>query len=547
VSSLYIRGGAAFATLAIVAALVLTTAASSNPLAGLWTDTQQSIIDLTQGLQRYLPRGGPGTKITGVSFGPTAAITGRWTTDRGRALQIQVPTGDAARYYWRAVAYDHFDQNGWSLSDTLSVDVPAGSPILDQTSEAVLDPKARTPLTFTVTPTGYRGPNVFSPDAPTAVDAATRLSLVGDGRYLGEIDLTGGAHPYTVQALIRQVGDATPGGLTENRLRVAGADYPSLIRGLYLDVPPGTVGPDMTALLETIRKLSPLSDPYDLAKTTEQYLRSPVFTYDTDVAGLDCGQRSVVECFAHYKRGYCQHYASTMTILMRMAGIPARFVEGFLPGQRDPRTGTEVILNSNSHAWVEVYFPGYGWVPFDPTGGGVAQLGALPSGAPVASPSRTPGPSGSADSGDVRDPRRPPGGPSGSPTSPPQSGGGLAYVVVALLLGVIVAGAAFAAYRRGPRGASTPDAMFGSISGIAARFGWARRPTETVYEYTGSLAEVLPGVRPELESVALAKVEVAYAQRILGGERLRELRTAQGRIRVALLGLIFSRKRPRRR
>ena len=52
---------------------------------------------------------------------------------------------------------------------------------------------------------------------------------------------------------------------------------------------------------------------------------------------------------------------------------PARFVEGFLPGRRDA-SGLEVIRNSASHAWVEVYFPRYGWVPLDPTGGGVAPL-----------------------------------------------------------------------------------------------------------------------------------------------------------------------------
>ena len=59
-----------------------------------------------------------------------------------------------------------------------------------------------------------------------------------------------------------------------------------------------------------------------------------------------------------------------MTVLLREHSIPARFVEGFLPGTLDKRTGVEQVFNPHAHAWVEVYFPGYGWYMFDPTGNG---------------------------------------------------------------------------------------------------------------------------------------------------------------------------------
>ena len=67
---------------------------------------------------------------------------------------------------------------------------------------------------------------------------------------------------------------------------------------------------------------------------------------------------------------------------------------GSCPEPATANTGVEQILNSNAHAWVEVYFPGYGWVTFDPTGGGVSLIAPLPSGRPVAS--RRPGSSGAA-------------------------------------------------------------------------------------------------------------------------------------------------------
>jgi hypothetical protein len=85
------------------------------------------------------------------------------------------------------------------------------------------------------------------------------------------------------------------------------------------------------------------------------------------------------------------------------------------------------------------------------------------------------------------------------------------------------------------------------VTRIASRFGFGPRPTQTVYEYAGTLGDVLPDVRPELETVARAKVESVYAREVLGEERLESLRAAQRRLRVALLRLLVRRKERRRR
>ena len=101
-------------------------------------------------------------------------------------------------------------------------------------------------------------------------------------------------------------------------------------------------------------------------------LHSNTYRYDTDVRDVDCGTMSTPECFATSKRGYCQHYATTMAVVLRNLGVPARVVSGFLPGERAVGSSVEVISISRAHAWVEVYLPGHDWVAFDPTGGGVA-------------------------------------------------------------------------------------------------------------------------------------------------------------------------------
>ena len=93
-----------------------------------------------------------------------------------------------------------------------------------------------------------------------------------------------------------------------------------------------------------------------------------------------------------YKAGYCEYYASTMAMMLRELDIPARLVEGFLPGTRIAQSNRYEVRNSDSHAWVQVYFPGYGWIDFDPTGGQVAALAPLPTGPPSRAPTPDPPP-----------------------------------------------------------------------------------------------------------------------------------------------------------
>ena len=160
--------------------------------------------------------------------------------------------------------------------------------------------------------------------------------------------------------------------------------------------------------------------PFDLATELVDELHTAPFKYSVDVSNLPCEAISTTECFATYMTGFCQYYATTMAVLMRDMGVPARIVEGFLPGTVDRNSGNETIPFSSAHAWVEVYFPGFGWTMFDPTGGGLSQVAPLPSGPPL--PSATPGSSlrswGSEGQGDVDTGALGPGG-SVTPPSPP--------------------------------------------------------------------------------------------------------------------------------
>ena len=126
-----------------------------------------------------------------------------------------------------------------------------------------------------------------------------------------------------------------------------------------------------------------LDNPFDVAVALAQHLRD--YRYDLRVDSIPPG-RDVVDYFLFdLQAGYCQHFAAAMTVLCRELGIPARVVTGFGSGSYDEDQGAYVVLQLNFHAWVELYFDGFGWVAFDPTPGGVggpnvldaAEVGAI--------------------------------------------------------------------------------------------------------------------------------------------------------------------------
>jgi transglutaminase-like putative cysteine protease len=541
------RGGTAFAAVAVAGALLLTSVAQSKPLESFWTGAEPWLIDVGSTLQRYFgflssPRG-----PASVDFGPDAEIGTTWISDRTEALVIRVPPGDDTPYYWRASAYDVFTGSGWAQSDESVVRREAGQGLLADTLETPAADGRRT-VGFTVVPTeSYRARQLLSPSDPVTVDQDISLRLVGDGGWFASATLDAGPVSYTATALVRTTGDDEAAAITENKLRAAGTDYPAAVLR-YTEQPIGVVGPNSLIFLTETKASLDRDTPYDLALALERRLKDPdEFRYRTDVSSVDCKGSSVVECFIDVRQGFCTWYASTMAGLLRHDGIPARLVQGFLPGEL-VSSGSRVIRFSDAHAWVEVYFPGYGWVPFDPTGS-VAQLEPLPRGEPIPIPSPTPRPSrGGDDDGEFQRPSESPipggatpGGSSGSPLGPGP------FILIAIVLTVVVGWAAFVAYRRGPREISADDA-WGTVTRLARRLGFGPRPTQTVYEYATALGEVLPSMEPELQTVALAKVEVAYGRHVLGSDRLAALRAATGRLRVGLLRLVLRRgRRPRRR
>ena len=98
----------------------------------------------------------------------------------------------------------------------------------------------------------------------------------------------------------------------------------------------------------------------------ETYLRTN-FEYTLEVPGVPVDSEVADYFLFELKRGYCDYYATSMAVLARAVGLPARLVTGYASGAYDARSAEYVVRQSDAHSWVEIYFPGIGWVEFEPT------------------------------------------------------------------------------------------------------------------------------------------------------------------------------------
>ena len=106
--------------------------------------------------------------------------------------------------------------------------------------------------------------------------------------------------------------------------------------------------------------------PYEKAMAIQNYLTRN-YKYSLDVGEHPENIDFVTSFLLDTKKGYCTYFASAMTVLCRMAGLPARYVEGYLAEPNE--NGEALVTGLDAHAWTEVYFPGFGWLTFDATPG----------------------------------------------------------------------------------------------------------------------------------------------------------------------------------
>jgi transglutaminase-like putative cysteine protease len=247
--------------------------------------------------------------------------------------------------YWRSITYDKYSGSGWSTSGTKTESLKAGQ-LVTATMQA-----HQQNLLQEVEILGQVGNLMFFSGSLVTVDQDFILSQRTNRDVFGA----------SIETSSYQVGTLIP-LLNENALRKSGNEYPEWVQRRYLTLP--------EELPQRVRDLAyqltaTSQTPYDRAEAIESYVRSFPYTLDVPTASRT---RDIADYFLFdLQRGYCGYSATAMTVLSRAAGVPARLVIGYASNRYDPSSSRYTITQADAHAWVEVYFQGFGWVEFEPT------------------------------------------------------------------------------------------------------------------------------------------------------------------------------------
>jgi hypothetical protein len=178
-------------------------------------------------------------------------------------------------------------------------------------------------------------------------------------------------NPFHNFSTVRYEGFSVLPAMDVAKLRMASTDYPDDVKDLYLQLP--SLDPRVKDLAEQITARE--QTPIDKAIAVESYLRTR-YSYTLNLTGKP-GSDAIAHFLFETRAGHCEYFASAMAIMLRTIGIPTREVNGFLPGEYNDLGEDYIVRASDAHSWVEVYFPGTGWLTFDPTPPGTEAQGGL--------------------------------------------------------------------------------------------------------------------------------------------------------------------------
>ena len=341
--------------------------------------------------------------------------------------------------------------------------------------------------------------------------------------------------PGDAYTVLGAVADLLP-----DQLQAYGETYPAWVSERYLQLP--------EELPQRVRQLAAAltaasATPYDKAKVIEEYLR--LIPMDYQMPDMPPARDAVDYFLFEARKGYFDYHASAMVVLLRAAGVPARLAVGYLldPSAFDSQAGQYNIRETNAYAWTEVYFPGIGWMPFDPSPGRDAALrpGELSGGGrwfgidPLL-PEFLPPFGGRAVVPSEGEPQ--------APTAADREGNH--FLVLWLVGGLTLAAAALVlagrlAWERGLAGLPYCQRAWEQTLRLASWASLGPQPNQTPREYAGHLARRLAGLEG-VDVLAEAYGRSCFGRKPSAEGESAQLRPIWRRLRNRLLARIFFRR-----
>ncbi|MCC7353951.1 MAG: transglutaminase domain-containing protein [Anaerolineae bacterium] len=354
--------GSLFSLSIVVAALVLPGISYRGTVDLFWKVFAEPWRGIEQTGQRLFPDLGQqarsplrgGLLFAGGAVLPRSHLLGGTPElSKQRVLRVRLKETpenlrDAWSLYWRGLTYAQYNNRGWEnepFPDTDALDPgepwtpsrPLGRRELWQAMEAI-----------------DAGGALLAAAEPLAADVSVQVRAY-DSDGLVALELGRRTSRYAVISLIPVV--------SEDVLRGAGDEYPASVKERYLQLPqiPARV-------VDLAREVTvDAKTPYDQSRALESYLR---VIPDTLEVPFPPGDRDVADWFLFdLRKGYCDYYATAFVVMARAVGLPARLAVGYVSGTYDTKGNLYNVVEADAHSWPEVYFPKYGWLPFEPTGG----------------------------------------------------------------------------------------------------------------------------------------------------------------------------------
>ena len=427
----------------------------------------------------------PLVQLAGDATGATSSVDLHFRGRLGDAPVMYVRTGAPA--YWRGLVFDTYKDGAWTASEHGYTELQPYVP------PRLLPPAPQHNLgTFVQTFRVLRPlPGVINAAYPIESIYAPVAALREDA--YGTFHTPESLRPGQTYSVVSYLPDFSPRALRSD------IGHVGVVNTEYLD--PSSLSPEARRLAVQIRGNTTAT--FDVVMAVTTYLQRN-FHYTLDLPHVPAGRDPVDWFLFDVKTGYCEQFATAEALMLRSLGIPARLATGYSTGDYDPVLNQAVVREHDAHAWVEVLFPGHGWVPVDPT-----------PGVPALAATRFPN---HWAAGGVA--RLLPHLTIGAPAAALGSLGALAFVPPAIAVALL----AFLAYewlrRRtwNPRHVTRGESeLLRLYEKVQRRLGRRRAPPETPLEYQQVMQSEL------LIEITAAVNEGVYARRWPDPERVREM------------------------
>ena len=518
----------------------------TDPYTAWKTMRGETVAGIGKGYGRVTPKSQAFSAGSGYSRNDEV-IGGGFNYDYSEVMTVST----SHRSYWRGEVRSFYTGKGWkqSPSEQNAAPVPVifGQP-LSGGDGAVDTSKLKTvEVTQTVTMANEEHyPVLFAAHAPAEVNA------IGEGEagfaFAGwrpeQQELRFDAEKAGGYPRSYQITSKMP-VIDEEGLRQASTELPAHLAEQYLQLP-DTVPQRVKDLAVQITQGA--DSDYDRMKLLETYLKTEYAYTNTPDVSKGNGDDFVDDFLFEIREGYCDYYSTAMVVMARSLGVPARWVKGYATGVSeleqymldfqelymgaDPSgAGTYIVRNADAHSWVEVYFEGYGWIPFEPTASFSYPLVTDQELDPVSLP-QTPGSETDGESGT------------------PAAGRPPVWQQIALPAILAVVLAVLAVWKRTPllrllrrlnpgrRGMDTDEARDEIIRDVerflkyARRKGFARQEHETLRETVARWSERAKWLKPNLEQLLSLFEKAKYSASPVAMEDVRKTRQLVERLRA---------------